>query len=136
MGYETYEDQLEDEQDFLGLYESELNKQIHLRNKQRKEWDMMKKRMEHDEEKKMAQITKERELVEEEAKEEERIEIEETRVSKKLTSAMVRSALEEPAQALNKIVDVLQNQNGKNSSNFATKHFHFFLFKIFPTKLS
>lgn len=112
MGYETYEDQLEDEQDFLGLYESELSKQIHLRNKQRKEWDMMKKKMEQEQEKKKSKKAEEQQLIDEEEKEEERVEIEETRVSKKLAAAMVRSAAEEPSNVLEKIVEVLQNQNG------------------------
>ena len=37
QSYDNYEQQLEDQQDYMGLYESELNKQMHLRNKQKKE---------------------------------------------------------------------------------------------------
>ena len=43
--YDSYDQQLEDEQDYMGLYEAEISKQIHLRNKQRKEWDAMKNKL-------------------------------------------------------------------------------------------
>lgn len=112
MGYETYEDQLEDEQDSLGLYQSELTKQIHLRNKQRKEWDAMKKKMAISEEERISKKSKEQQLIEQEEKAEEKNEIEETRVSKRLTSAMTKSALAETSETLKKVVDVLHNQNG------------------------
>lgn len=101
----------------MGLYESEINKQIHLRNRQRREWDMIKKRIASEEEEKRKEKTKEQHLVEQEQREEDRIEIEETRASKNLASSMVRSALAGESDTLQKVVDVLQNQNGNFGYN-------------------
>ena len=49
----------------------------------------------------------------EEEKTEERAELEETQVSKNLASAMVKSSLANESETLQRVVDVLQNQNGK-----------------------
>ena len=99
----------------MGLYESELTKQIHLRNKQRKEWEAMKKKMAWTEEQTHVKKAQEQQLLDQEHREEERTELEETRASKKVTAAMVETALGgNIAESLQKIVEVLQNQNGTN----------------------
>lgn len=111
QSYESYDQQLEDEQDMMGLYESELTKQILLRKRQRQEWDMMKKKKAAEEE--QIQNSNKEEEANQEQREEERIEIEETRVSKGLASEMVRTSLGDQGDTLKRVVDVLQNQNGK-----------------------
>ena len=113
--YSTEEQQLEDEQDLMGLYESELNKQIHLRNKQRKEWDVMNKKMEADMEKKKTEISQQQRLLEQDKRDEDRVEIRETNKSKNLVATMVQSAHDEEEDdddTLLKAVEVLQDQNG------------------------
>lgn len=97
----------------MGLYESELNKQILLRKRQRREWDMLEKKMAQEDEHNNLMREQEKELLQQQQREEDRLEMEETRLSKDLTSAMVRSALGKQADTLQKAVDVLQNQNGK-----------------------
>ena len=99
----------------MGLYESELTKQIHLRNRQKQEWDMMKKKMETEAADNLHKSNKEQELIQQEEREEERMELEETRVLKNLTSAMVNSSLHNEGDALHRVVEVLQNQNGNNT---------------------
>lgn len=96
----------------MGLYESELTKQIHLRNKQKQEWDMMKKKMVIAEERKVQERAREQDVLEKEQREEDRIELEETRISKNLCAAMVKTPLASGAEALQKVVEVLKNQNG------------------------
>lgn len=97
----------------MGLYESELNKQIHLRNRQRREWDMLNKNMEIEGEKRKRDISEQEKMLEQERREENRIEIAETEASKTLTQAMVRSSQEDDCQeTLLKVVDVLRDQNG------------------------
>ena len=78
---------------------------------------MIKKRIASEEEEKRKEKTKEQHLVEQEQREEDRIEIEETRASKNLASSMVRSALAGESDTLQKVVDVLQNQNGNFGYN-------------------
>lgn len=94
----------------MGLYESEISKQIHLRNRQKKEWETMKKKQlptsnglipEHVEKQ-----------LEEERRRDESIEIQETQASKKLAAAMTRSARGGLDDTLQKAVDLLNNQNG------------------------
>ena len=97
----------------MGLYESELNKQIHLRNRQKKEWEMMKKKIALAEEQRSQQAAQGQDLLDQEQREADRVELEETQTSKKLTSAMVKSSLAHASDTLPKIVEVLQNQNGK-----------------------
>lgn len=97
----------------MGLYESELNKQIHLRNRQKKEWDMMKKKIAVAEEQKIQEAAEGQNLIDQEQRDADRIELEETQTSKKLASEMVRSSLAQESDSLKKIVEVLQNQNGK-----------------------
>lgn len=101
----------------MGLYESELNKQILLRKRQKREWDSMAKKMALAEEERQRKRREEEEKLEQERREEDRVELEETRVSKDVCSAMVKSALGRQADTLQKAVDVLQNQNG----NFPTE---------------
>lgn len=96
----------------MGLYESELTKQIHLRNRQKQEWDMMKKKMEIAEEKRVEDKNQEQDAIDREQREEDRIELEETHISKKLASSMVKSALGNGADTMQKMVELLQNQNG------------------------
>ena len=112
-GYESYEHQLEDEQDLMGLYESELNKQILLRKRQKREWDSMLKKLAQQQQQKEKAKLEEEEKLEQERREEDLIEMDQTRVSKDLCSVMVKSALAKEAGTLQKVVDVLQNQNGK-----------------------
>lgn len=97
----------------MGLYESELSKQIHLRNKQRREWENMKKAMKTNEENKREHFHNKQLILEKEKREENMEELRETEVSKNLCTAKVRSTNEEVEFILQKIVDVLQNQNGK-----------------------
>ena len=97
----------------MGLYESELNKQIHLRNRQKKEWDMMKKKIAVAEEQKIQEAAEGQNLIDQEQRDADRIELEETQTSKKSASEMVRSSLAQESDSLKKIVEVLQNQNGK-----------------------
>lgn len=108
---------MEDEQDYMGLYEAELSKQIHLRNKQQKEWEIMKKKMgmarNHDNQKEG--LT--------DKQEDDRIEMEETSMSKKVAASLASSAAslgdgncdedEVIADVIQKAVDLLLNQNGK-----------------------
>ena len=96
----------------MGLYQSELSKQIFLRNKQKKEWEMMKKNIAHAEEKKREEKSVEQKRIEKEQQEEDLLEINETQSSKKLTAAMVKSSLEKNDDTLQRAVDVIQNQNG------------------------
>ena len=96
----------------MGLYESELSKQIHLRNRQKKEWEMMKKKMALAEEQRKQQALECQNLRDQEQREADRTELEETQASKNLTSAMVRSSLALESDTLQKVVEVLQNQNG------------------------
>lgn len=110
--FDTYEQQLEEEQDLMGLYESELSKQILLRNRQRKEWEMMKKKCEIRQQQKQKESSEleQQQLQEKEA--ENRTEIAETDASKKLTNAMLASARDKKDDTLQKAVEVLHNQNG------------------------
>ena len=104
---------MEEEQDLMGLYQSELSRQLHLRNKQKREWEMMKKNVANERETKEMEQSRQQELLEQEEKEEERAEMHETEVSKKLSSAMVRSAQANDPDTLQKVVELLQNMNGK-----------------------
>ena len=97
----------------MGLYQSELTKQIYLRNKQKKEWEMMKKKMAVAEDRSREKKTGEEERMQRDKHEEDLEELQETRASKKLVSDMVKSALEKNADSLQRAVEVLQNQNGE-----------------------
>ena len=111
--YKTDEQQLENEQDLMGLYESELTKQLFLRNKQRKEWDMMKEKIQAETERKEKEISNQQRLLEQEKRDENRAEMAETDVSKNLANAMLRSSQDDDDDdTLLKIVDVLKDQNG------------------------
>lgn len=97
----------------MGLYQSELNKQIHLRNKQKQEWDLMKKKLQISEEKKQTELSKKQMLLEKEQEMEDQQEVQETDVSKTLSAAMVQSARDhETSHTLQRAVDLLHNQNG------------------------
>ena len=94
----------------MGLYQTELSRQIHLRNKQKREWDRMKKVvLTKEKEKKSA---KHQELLEKEQKEEDLEELRETEISKNLDSAMVASGRKNSSDILLRAVDLLHNQNG------------------------
>lgn len=73
---------------------------------------MMKKKLAHEEEEKEKEKEKDQSLADQEQREEDWIELEETRVTKNLASSMVASGLAGQADTLQKVVDVLQNQNG------------------------
>ena len=77
-GYESYEHQLEDEQDLMGLYESELNKQILLRKRQKREWDTMLKKMAQQQEQRERDKAEEQEKLEKERQEENILEMDQT----------------------------------------------------------
>lgn len=96
----------------MGLYELELTKQIHLRNRQKREWEMLNKKRVQEEQLQLQKNNDEQIHLHQEEKNEERIEMEETKVSKNLASAMVRSSLGDQAETLQRVVEVLQNQNG------------------------
>lgn len=96
----------------MGLYELELSKQLHLRNRQKREWEMLKKKMIAAKEEEEQENSRRNVLIEAKKKEEDRNELAETEVSKNLASAMVRSARETKDDTLQKAVELLQNQNG------------------------
>ena len=125
--YETDEQQLENEQDLMGLYESELNKQLFLRNKQRKEWDMMNKKIEAENHRRQEEGSDQQRLMDQEKREEDRVELTETTASKKLTQAMLRSCQEhdDGNDTLEKVVDVLKDQNGNGMEWFFFKFTNF-----------
>ena len=62
----------------MGLYQSELNKQMFLRNKQKKEWEMMKKKIATEQEKKKEEKTDDQLRIEKERREDELAKINET----------------------------------------------------------
>lgn len=97
----------------MGLYESELSKQLHLRNRQKREWESMKKSMDLAKEKEKEEVARQKELFEQQKKDEDRIELQETETSKNLASRMSKSAHEKSDDTLQRCVEVLQNQNGK-----------------------
>ena len=74
---------------------------------------MMKKKMILADEEKEEEIARQKELLEGEEREENRIELQETATSKGLVSTMVKSSLQNTGETLQKAVEVLQNQNGK-----------------------
>lgn len=96
----------------MGLYQAELSKQIFLRNKQKREWEAMTKKIAAANERKKDEKTEEQLRLEQEEREQNLNEINETQVSKKLCSAMVKSALERNNDTLERAVEVIQNQNG------------------------
>ena len=51
----------------------------------------------------------------EDQREADRLELEETQISKNLAAAMVQSSLGQASDTLEKVVEVLQNQNGASS---------------------
>ena len=106
----------------MGLYESEINKQLHLRNRQRREWESMKKKQIADDENKKRQSSHQQKLLEQERREQDQIEMNETNVSKKLTASMVNACqeAEDDDDVLIKVVEVLRDQNG----NFFFNIFH------------
>lgn len=100
----------------MGLYESELNKQIHLRSRQKKEWGKMKQKIEADIEKNNQEISEQQRRDEQEKIDDDRMELVATTTSKKLTASMVRSAQEKGDDTLLKAVEVLRDQNGTNTA--------------------
>lgn len=88
----------------MGLYQSEVTKQTHLRKMQKREWELMKKNDKKQMEKELA--------IEKDQREENLAELAETDASKKLASAMVKSSLGKKDDTLQRAVDLLQNQNG------------------------
>ena len=97
----------------MGLYQSELSKQIHLRKMQKREWDGMLRNISQNAQQKLKDISERQRVHEEEEREGNLREIDETNVSKKLASAMVKSSLENWDDTMQRAVDLLQNQNGK-----------------------
>ena len=93
----------------MGLYQSEVTKQSHLKKMQKKEWDMMKKKISEVEKQKEGNLTDQQTNNDDEN----RIELEETEVSKKLDSAMTKSCIDKKDDTLRRAVDLLHNQNGK-----------------------
>lgn len=97
----------------MGLYQSELSKQIHLRKIQQREWESLKKKISLNMQEKEKESNEREFRREQEEREENRTELEETNTSKKLAANMVQSALESRDDTLKKVADLLQNQNGK-----------------------
>ena len=97
----------------MGLYQSELNKQLHLRNRQKQEWDLMKKKMEENNDKKEKEKSQQQMMYEEEQRVEDQQEVDDTDKSKRLSSSMMRSARDtDSSETLQRAVDLLHNQNG------------------------
>lgn len=96
----------------MGLYQSKLSRQLHLRNKQKQEWDMMKKNIEIEKKQIALQLFRQKEMIDQEERDEEDTEIKETELSKKLCSSMVKSSRNNDLDTLQKTVDLLQNMNG------------------------
>ena len=97
----------------MGLYESELSRQIHLRSRQKKEWQIQRKKMEEAAAAKASKpVEIEKQILEDKKKEDIR-EMEETATSKQLAATMVRSsAASNQVETLQNCVDLLNNQNG------------------------
>ena len=96
----------------MGLYESELSRQIHLRSRQKKEWHALRKKMEEAAALASNSDDVEKQLLEDKRKEDSR-EMQETAASKQLAAAMVNSSTESKDETLHKCVDLLNNQNDK-----------------------
>ena len=84
---------------------------MHLRNKQRREWEKMKKQIDSNNSK-QALEEEQLKLQEEAKRKEDKIEMEETLVSKKLSAVMSRNARQQKHDTLQNAVDLLANQNG------------------------
>lgn len=78
---------------------------------------LMKKNMVNEEARK-EKVAQQQHLQDQAQREEERVELQETRNSKNLTAAMVKSALGKNDDTLQKAVEVLHNQNGNIQSSF------------------
>lgn len=133
----TDDQKLEEEQDFMGLYESEISKQLHLRNRQRREWDAMRKKIQADEEKQRSELLTQQKVLEQEKRREDRTEIAETDASKKLAAAMVKSSRDgaDDDDVLNRAVEVLRDQNGNLPACLPACLYQFLcLVKIFNVK--
>lgn len=87
---------------------------MHLRNKQRREWDAIKKKMQMAEVERKEEVSRKEKMLDHDKMDEDRIELQETAASKQLTTAMVKSARGNSDETLQKAVEVLQNQNGNN----------------------
>lgn len=74
----------------------------------------MKKKMVQEEENSNKKKAQEKELLDQEQREENRKEMEETHASKAICTSMVKSAMEQKADTIDRIVEVLQNQNGNS----------------------
>lgn len=96
----------------MGLYESEISKQMYLRNKQKREWEVMKKKIALDKELSQKSLIEQQQVYDQERREEDRLEIRETETSKKLALAMLKSANENSDDTLQRAVELLHNQNG------------------------
>ena len=71
----------------------------------------MKKRMELDEEEKNAEQARQTERLLQQQRKDDKFEMDQTNASKKLVSSMAESARENSVETLQKVVEVLQNQN-------------------------
>lgn len=105
---------MEEEQDLMGLYQSELTRQIHLRNKQKREWGVIRKNMKKSNEEKKNELSHQQQLFEQEQERANVEEMQETEKSKGLAAALVKSANAnlQSDDTMKKAVDLLQNQNG------------------------
>lgn len=106
----------------MGLYESELSRQIHLRSRQKKEWQMLRKKMEAEANSRHVipeQVEKE---IQEEKRKDDQRELAETATSKQLAAAMMRSSTANDDETLHKCADLLNNQNGKDLGFFLLFH--------------
>ena len=97
----------------MGLYQLELSRQVHLRNKQKREWEIMKKKQAISQEKKEKHLSHQQELFEKQQRAEDLEELQETEASKKLAAQMTNSAREKSDDTLLRAVNLLQNQNGE-----------------------
>lgn len=95
----------------MGLYQSELSKQMFLRNKQKREWDAIRKKTEVQNTKRLLSEETETQL-DNERRDDDAIELQETDLSKKLSQSMLRSARCKDEETMQKMVDLLHNQNG------------------------
>ena len=112
----------------MGLYESEISRQMQLRNRQKKEWQALRKKFQNTIPLTSVLPNTIEKHFEEEKKNDDRRELEETAVSKQLASAMMTSSQERSDETLQKVADLLHNQNGINSFIFKKTNSKVFFF--------
>lgn len=95
---------------------------MQLRNRQKKEWEVMKRKMDHVTEEKKKAFAQQQQIGQQERRNEDRVELMETETSKQLALAMLKSAKENSDDTLQRAVELLHNQNGNGMLIFQRKY--------------